>query len=86
MAASKPARITLYSGPGCPHCHRLRQFLRQQKIPFQEFDISRNRRARQEFDRLGSRGVPLLKIGQRLLAGFDPGKLRSALRQTGHRV
>ena len=79
----KQPRITLYSTPGCPHCRSMKRWLRSRRIPFREEDISRSRRAFREFQELGGRGVPLLRVGNRNIRGFDPARLEEQLRKTG---
>ncbi len=85
MAAKMP-RITLYTAPGCGHCRQLRDLLRRSHVPFQEQDVTRNRRAEAEFRRLGARGVPVLVVGRERVDGFDPRRLRRVLRQAGFAV
>ena len=80
MRPAKPPRITLYSTSRCPNCRRLKQWLLQHKLRFQEFDIERNQRAFREFQRLGSRGVPVLLVDKQRIDGFDPKRLQKVLR------
>ncbi len=80
---AKPPRLVLYSMPNCPHCRRLRQWLRSRGIQFREEEIGRNRRAFKEFQRLGGRTVPLLRAGDRTFGGFDPERLRKWFKQMG---
>ena len=75
MRPAKPPRITLYSTSRCPNCRRLKQWLIQRGLRFQEFDIERNRRALREFQRLGARGVPVLLVDKQRVDGFDPKRL-----------
>jgi len=84
--SGKAPRITLYTAPGCGHCRQLRDFLRRSHIPFQEHDITRNRRAEAEFRRLGARGVPVLTVGAERVDGFKPKQLRQVLRKAGFAV
>lgn len=74
-------RITVYTTAKCPHCRQVKQFLQQQGLRFQEFDIETNARARKAFDRLGARGVPVTMIGDQRIDGFNRGVLEQALRQ-----
>ena len=76
-------RIVLYSASGCRHCRHLKQWLRSRGVPFREEDVTRNARAFKEFQRLGGRGVPLLLVGKRTIAGFDPARLERQLRDAG---
>jgi len=74
-------RITLYSTSRCPNCKRVKQWLVQHKLRFQEFDIERNQRAFKEFQRLGSRGVPVLLVDKQRINGFDLKRLQQVFRQ-----
>jgi glutaredoxin len=71
----KTPRVTLYSTSRCANCRRLKQWLTRHKLRFQEFDIERNQRAFREFQRLGSRGVPVLLVDRQRVDGFDPKRL-----------
>ena len=83
MTRASLPRIRLYSTPDCGHCRQLKGHLQRLNIPFQEFDISRNRRAQSEFQRLGARGVPVLLVGEQRLDGYDPRRLERLLRDAG---
>ena len=83
MPSGKAPRITLYTAPGCGHCRQLKDFLRRNRIPHGEQDISRSRRAETEFRRLGARGVPVLVIGKERVDGFNPKRLTQVLRKAG---
>jgi len=81
--ANRPPRITLYTTPGCHHCRRIKQWLRSHGVPFREEDVTRSARAFREFQRLGGRGVPLLRAGEKTIRGFDPKRLERQLRDAG---
>lgn len=76
MKGSAGPRVTLYTTSRCPNCKRLKQWLVKHKLRFQEFDIERNQRAFKEFQRLGSRGVPVLLVDKQRIDGFDPKRLQ----------
>ena len=46
-----------------------------------ELDVATNQRAFKEFQRLGSRGVPVLLIGKSRVDGFQPNKIEQVLKQ-----
>jgi glutaredoxin len=81
--SSSPPRIRLYTAQGCGHCRQLKSHLQRLKVPFQELDIGRNRRAHSEWQRLGARGVPVLLVGDERLDGYDPKRLDKLLRAAG---
>lgn len=82
----KTPRITLYMAPGCGHCRQLKDFLRDKGIPFNEQDISRNRRAEAEFRQLRARGVPVLMVGEEQVDGFNPKRLSQVLKKAGFKL
>ncbi|MES9885680.1 MAG: glutaredoxin domain-containing protein [Candidatus Sedimenticola sp. 6PFRAG1] len=79
-------RVTLYSTGQCSYCRQAIAFLQKKKVPFAEFDVERNRRAFNDFQRAGGRGVPLILVGGRSLNGFQPKQLEKALRDAGFNV
>jgi len=81
MKHPRAPRVTLYSTSRCPNCKRLRQWLTAHRLRFQEFDIERNQRAFKEFQRLGSRGVPVLLVDKQQLNGFDPKRLQQVFKR-----
>jgi len=74
-------RVTLYTTARCPNCRRLKQWLVKHKLRFQEFDIERNQRAFREFQRLGTRGVPVLLVDRQQVNGFDPKRLQQIFKR-----
>lgn len=83
MARPVQPRIRLYTAPNCGHCRQLKAHLQRLNIPFLELDVVRNRRAQNDFARLGARGVPVLLVGESRLDGYDPKRLDKLLRNAG---
>lgn len=76
--------VALYGTAWCNYCARARSFLEANDIPFADFDIEHSPAAAQAFQRLGGRGVPLVRIGDRVVHGFAPGEMRRALEKLAH--
>ena len=81
--SKRPPRVRVYTTRSCSQCHRLKEFLRNQRVAFLEQDVQRNQRAFAEFQRLGGRSVPLLVIGDKPVRNLDQRKLRSTLARFG---
>ena len=60
--------------------------MRQWGIPFQELDIEKNQRAAKEFSRLRMRAVPLIKVGEKVLQGYDARRLKTLLSNAGFQL
>ena len=78
---TQQTKVTLYTTRQCPNCRQAKAFLQKKKVRFMEFDIERNQRALKEFQRLGSRGVPVIMIGATKIDGFNPKKLEQVLKK-----
>lgn len=76
--------IVLYGTDSCPYCAQARAFLRERNIAFIDRDVSASAQNRREFAQLGRKAVPVILVGERLLTGFDPDHLESALMKDGY--
>ncbi|MBI4972259.1 MAG: glutaredoxin family protein [Candidatus Omnitrophica bacterium] len=72
--------VKVYSTPTCPWCLRLKQFLNQNNIAFEDFDVSVDQaRAEEMIQKSGQMGVPVLDIDGEIILGFDQQKIKQAL-------
>lgn len=79
-AKKKALRVTVYTSPGCPPCGLVKNYLRNNGIPFRAVDISRDERAARDLvRRSGQQAVPQVDINGRLVVGFDRSKLAALL-------
>jgi glutaredoxin-like YruB-family protein len=73
-------KVTVYSTPSCPYCIRLKQFLKDNNIEFEDIDVSANPEAGQKMvDKSGQMGVPVLDIEGQIIVGFDKEAINKAL-------
>lgn len=72
--------VKIYSTPTCPWCMRLKQFLKDNNIAYQDLDISTNQPAADEMvKKSGQMGVPVSDIDGNIIVGFDKEKIKAAL-------
>jgi len=72
--------VKVYSTPTCPWCIRVKGFLKDNNITFQDVDVSSNQQAAEEMvQKSGQMGVPVLDIGGEIIIGFDKEKIKTAL-------
>ena len=75
--------ITIYSAGWCPDCRRVKNFLRERGVEFQEVDIDTDEESEELVLRVnnGRRKVPTLKIGERYFScsPFNAQKLAAEL-------
>lgn len=75
------ANVKVYSTPTCPWCVKLKQFLEENSIEFEDFDVSEDEGARDELvEKSGQMGVPVLDIDGVIIIGFDVGRIKKALK------
>ena len=68
--------VTVYTTPSCPWCNRLKSYLRKNRVPFREVDVSRDQRAAEELvRRSGQTGVPQTDIDGQMIVGFDQARI-----------
>lgn len=74
------ADVKVYSTPTCPYCKKVKQFLSENNVQFEDIDVSTNQVAAQEMvNRSGQMGVPVLDINGQIVVGFDKGKIKRLL-------
>ena len=64
-------KIIVYTTDYCGFCTAAKDFLRRRKIPFEEIDVSDERKKAALKARTGMRTVPQIFIGDELIGGFQ---------------
>lgn len=64
--------VILYATSWCGYCAKTRAFLGERGIAYTEMDIEKSADARRAYDALGGRGVPVLKVNDTVIHGYDP--------------
>lgn len=86
----KGAPVIMYSTRHCPVCIQARRWLLNQKIPYIEKDIERDRQAAESLAAKGQQqgvstnGVPIFEIRGQLVPGFDPKIIKSLVEGIPH--
>lgn len=77
-------RVTVYSTPTCSWCNTLKSYLRQNKVRFNDIDVSRDQNAAQNMvRRSGQQGVPQTDINGTMIVGFDKKRINELLEIQG---
>ena len=72
--------VTIYSTPVCHYCHMAKDFFAENNIAYTEHDVAADAEKRQEMIEMTSQmGVPVIRIDDDVVIGFDEGKLRELL-------
>lgn len=75
------SKVIVYSTPTCPYCHAAKDFLKENKIEFQDVDVSKDQaRAQEMIEKSGQMGVPVLDINGTIIVGYDKEAIKKALK------
>ena len=79
--AADGAAVTIYSTPVCHFCHAAKEFFAANDVAYTEHDVAADAEKRQEMiDMTGQMGVPVIKVGDDVIIGFDEPKLKELLK------
>jgi len=74
-------KVKVYSTPTCPYCHAAKDFLKENKIAFEDIDVSKDHDQAQEMiEKSGQMGVPVIDINGTIIVGFDKAAMKKALK------
>ncbi len=73
-------KVTVYSTTTCPYCHMAMDFLKENKVDFESVNLSVQQDRINEMIQLsGQTGVPVIKIDDQVIIGFDRPAIKKAL-------
>jgi len=74
-------KIKVYSTSTCYFCVKLKDFLKKNKIKFEDIDVNKDKKAAAEMiQKSGQTGVPVSDIDGEIITGFDVEKIKKALK------
>lgn len=75
-------KVTVYTTPTCPWCGKVKDYLGDKGVAFDEVNVASDREgARRMIELTGQRAVPVTVIGNDFVVGYDPEKLESNLQR-----
>ncbi|MFT6902071.1 MAG: glutaredoxin [Colwellia sp.] len=63
-------RVVLYISDKCPHCREAQKYLDDNGIKYR-LTNAKMQRGRKELDAIGANSLPALKIGNKVMIGWD---------------
>lgn len=73
--------VTIYSTPVCHFCQSAKEFFKENNVEYTEHDVAGDAEKREEMINMtGQMGVPVIKIGDDVIIGFDEPKLKELLK------
>lgn len=72
--------VVIYSTNACMYCRMAKDFFRENKVEYTEKDVYMDEVARNEMIKMtGQSGVPVIKIGEEIVIGFDKATIKELL-------
>lgn len=76
--------VTVYSTTRCPWCVKAKEHLAELGVQFASVNIEEDITGYREVaEKTRQLGVPVTKVGERYIIGYDPDAIDSALREEG---
>jgi glutaredoxin-like YruB-family protein len=73
-------QVTIYSTPTCHFCHAAKDFFDGLGVAYTDHNVATNLEKRKEMiDLTGQLGVPVIRVEDDVIVGFDEKKLRELL-------
>ena len=79
--AEQSKKVDIFVTSWCHYCRNLETFLNQNQIEYSRHDVEADAEAGEEFTRLGGEGVPLARVGDQIIHGYDPQGILAALNE-----
>lgn len=74
------ATVMIYSTPVCHYCQAAKAFFNENNVSYEDINVAEDAEKRQEMiEMTGQMGVPVIKIGNDVVVGFDEPKVKELL-------
>lgn len=72
--------VTIYSTPVCHFCQAAKEYFKENNVEYTDYDVATDAEKRQEMvEMTGQMGVPVIRIGDDVVIGFDEAKVAELL-------
>ena len=73
-------KVKEYSKKTCPWCIKVKEFLKEKNVKFENIDVGEDQKAANEMvEKSGQMGVPVTEINGQIIVGFDKETIEKAL-------
>jgi glutaredoxin 3 len=65
-------KVKIYSTPSCVYCRMAKEYFEKNSVAYEEYNVEADLVARKEMVAVSHQlGVPVIKIGDHVIVGFD---------------
>ncbi|MBM2820554.1 MAG: Glutaredoxin-like protein, YruB-family [Candidatus Berkelbacteria bacterium] len=73
-------KILIYSTPACPYCIQAKKYFKEKNLEYEDINVSTDQDAAEDMVKLsGQMGVPVIKIDDKIIIGFDSSEIENIL-------
>ncbi len=73
-------KVVIYATPSCVYCAQAKKFFKESGITYEEYNVASDLEKRKEMvEETGQMGVPVIKIGDDVVVGFNQPRVRELL-------
>ena len=73
-------KVDIYSTATCHFCHMAKEWMTEKNIPYNDYNVGVDAEKRKEMvEMTGQLEVPVIKIGDDVMIGFNPDKMAQLL-------
>ena len=73
-------KVIIYSTPSCHFCVKVKNFLDEKGVTYDDIDVSKDRDKQQEMiEKSGQMGVPVIDIDGKIIIGWDKDRIVESL-------
>ena len=73
--------VQIFITDWCPYCVKLENYLKREKISYKKYDIEKDPLGKKIYQELGGRGVPVTRVGNQVIHGYKPNKIKEAAKR-----
>ena len=74
------SKVIVYMADWCPWCHKVIDFLKQNKVAFEERNVDQPQYATESVEKSGQEGIPVTIIDGQAIIGFNVPELKKLLK------
>ncbi len=77
---SNTPQVEIYSTPTCHFCHMAKDWLTSKSVPYADYNVATDLEKRKQMvEMTGQLGVPVIRIGDEVMVGFNPDHMAKLL-------
>lgn len=77
VKSARNKQVIIYTTERCGYCKQAIAYFRKKGISYTKYDVETSAKGKRDYKKLGGGGVPIIKIGSKLMHGFSQARFDS---------